>query len=339
MSTGKDKCHFKKGYLGGVVVLAIIGAISMYTFSNVRRRIINSHSSVDRLTTTTTALDDNDVLVRKVPDFIIIGVRKGGTKALISILGSHPQILPAKGEVHFFDNLDIYTDKGMSWYVSRMPLSKKGELVVEKTPSYFVNADVPKRMFESLPQSLKLILIVRDPITRSISDFTQLDTKRMRFSKTRPSLEKVVFKSNGDIINTTSVIRDSLYDVHYRRWLHYFNRNRILIVDGDQLASSPLKELVKVEEYLNIDSYFTPEKLYFNNTKGFYCWKTERNSSKCLGSAKGRKHPEISEDTKLKLHTYFKPHMFRFCEMAHLNISLCSVSYPYEQTSILFASS
>ncbi len=334
MSTDKDKCHFRKGYLGGVLFLAIIGVISIYTFAHVRRRI-NSPSNVDRLTTIgpIVALDDN-VLVRKVPDFIIIGVRKGGTKALISILGSHPQILSAKGEVHFFDNPDMYTDEGgMSWYISRMPLSKKGELVVEKTPSYFVNADVPKRIFESLPQSLKLILIVRDPITRSISDFTQLDAKRMRFNRTRPSLEKVVFKSNGDIINTTSVIRDSLYDVHYRRWLQYFNRNRILIIDGDQLASSPLKELVKVERYLTIDSYFTPEKLYFNNTKGFYCWKTETNSSKCLGSAKGRKHPEISEDTKLKLQMYFKPHMFRFCEMAHLNISLCSVSYSYETLS------
>lgn len=315
-----DKRTFRKGCFLGIVlsVVLIFGFFSVYSLLSSRHHgkhtnIIPQQYPISRAPS-----------VRKVPDFIIIGVRKGGTKALISMLNLHPNIIAARGEVHFFDRPDRYEKPdGMSWYIGRMPLSTADQYVVEKTPNYFVNPEVPMRMAESLPKTLKLILIVRDPITRAVSDYTQLDIKRTKQKKVRQPFERYVFDQNGDVKTKTSVVRDSLYDVHFKRWLHYFNRDQILVLDGNQLISNPSTELVKVEKYLNVQPYFTEDKFYFNKTKGFYCWTTKRSMPKCLGTAKGRKHQDLSEDTRNKLTKFFTPHMKSFCEIANVKFSFC----------------
>lgn len=78
---------------------------------------------------------------RYLPQAIIIGVRKCGTRALIEMLFLHPQIQKAAGEVHFFDRDDNYA-KGLDWYRRKMPYAFRGQITVEKTPSYFVTPEV-----------------------------------------------------------------------------------------------------------------------------------------------------------------------------------------------------
>ena len=44
---------------------------------------------------------------------------------------------------------------------------------MEKSPSYFVTPEVPERV-RAMNASIRLLLIVREPVTRAISDFAQL---------------------------------------------------------------------------------------------------------------------------------------------------------------------
>lgn len=44
---------------------------------------------------------------------------------------------------------------------------------MEKTPSYFVMREVPQRVYLMNP-SVKLLVVVRDPVTRVISDYAQV---------------------------------------------------------------------------------------------------------------------------------------------------------------------
>lgn len=41
-------------------------------------------------------------LVQQLPKAIIIGVRKGGTRALLEMLNLHPAVVKASQEIHFF---------------------------------------------------------------------------------------------------------------------------------------------------------------------------------------------------------------------------------------------
>ena len=48
-----------------------------------------------------------------------------------------------------------------------MPATLDGQLTVEKTPSYFVTREVPAKIHK-MSKSVKLIVVVRDPVNRSV---------------------------------------------------------------------------------------------------------------------------------------------------------------------------
>lgn len=279
-------------------------------------------------------------LPRRYPDAIIIGAKKGGTRALLDMLNIHPQVMAAKGEVHFFDREENY-GRGRRWYLSRMPVPQSETVkVIEKTPAYFVSPSVPQRMRDTLPsnKSVRLILIVRDPITRSISDYTQLHSKRtarmnVRNSPSMSTFEQIVLTSDGRVRESTNIITFSLYDIHYQRWREYFTKDQILVVNGDKLINNPLDELKSVERFLRIPSYFTASMFYYNQTKGFYCWRKPRQRKiqttiavkpVCLGNAKGRTHPTVSNTTIQTLKAYFRPHMQIFCNFSGIEYAWCN---------------
>ncbi|KAL7850622.1 hypothetical protein SRHO_G00199710 [Serrasalmus rhombeus] len=50
---------------------------------------------------------------KKFPQAIIIGVKKGGTRALLEFLRVHPDVRALGAEPHFFDR---FYEKGLEWY-------------------------------------------------------------------------------------------------------------------------------------------------------------------------------------------------------------------------------
>lgn len=50
---------------------------------------------------------------KKRPQAIIIGVKKGGTRALLEFIRIHPDVRAPGPETHFFDK---NYDKGLEWY-------------------------------------------------------------------------------------------------------------------------------------------------------------------------------------------------------------------------------
>ncbi|KFQ87005.1 Heparan sulfate glucosamine 3-O-sulfotransferase 6, partial [Phoenicopterus ruber ruber] len=53
-----------------------------------------------------------------------------------------------------------------------MPRTLEGQITMEKTPSYFVTKEAPRRIY-NMSRDTKLIVVVRNPVTRAISDYTQ----------------------------------------------------------------------------------------------------------------------------------------------------------------------
>lgn len=56
--------------------------------------------------------DDGEATSR-LPQAIIVGVKKGGTRALLEYLRVHPKVRAPGPEMHFFDR---HYDKGLDWY-------------------------------------------------------------------------------------------------------------------------------------------------------------------------------------------------------------------------------
>ncbi|KAM9715480.1 heparan sulfate (glucosamine) 3-O-sulfotransferase 3-like [Menidia menidia] len=249
---------------------------------------------------------------RRLPQALIIGVKKGGTRALLEFLRLHPDIRALGSEPHFFDR---HYARGLDWYRSMMPKALDGQIVMEKTPRYFVTVDTPARV-HAMSQDVKLIVVVRDPVTRAISDYTQIISKTPDI----PPFETLAFKNRttGQIDSLWSPLWIGLYAQHMERWLAWFPRSQIHLVNGERLISDPAGELGKVQDFLGLQRIVTDKHFYFNKTKGFPCLKKPEGSSKphCLGKTKGRTHVSIDKEVLQKLRDFYKPHNQRFYQLA-----------------------
>ncbi|XP_063790705.1 heparan sulfate glucosamine 3-O-sulfotransferase 4-like [Pseudophryne corroboree] len=248
---------------------------------------------------------------KKLPQAIIIGVKKGGTRALLEALRAHPDVRAVGVEPHFFDR---NYEKGLEWYRDLMPRTIEGQITMEKTPSYFVTNEAPQRI-HSMAKDTKLIVVVRNPVTRAISDYTQTLSKKPEI----PTFEVLAFKNRtlGLIDASWSALRIGIYALHLESWMQYFPLSQILFVSGERLISNPAEELAKVQEFLGLRRIITDKHFYFNKTKGFPCLKKPEDTGapRCLGKSKGRTHPKIDPDVIRRLRKFYKPFNAMFYQM------------------------
>lgn len=286
-----------------------------------RKQLLNFNSQVE---------DDEDSDVsdfdlvegenrKRLPNAIIIGVKKGGTRALLEILKIHPSIRASSSEVHFFDRDENY-EQGLEWYRQQMPTSLPGQITIEKSPSYFITPEVPERVYR-MSKSVKLIAIVRDPTRRAISDYTQSLGRKPG----NPPFEEMAIKDNGEVDEDWSKIAFGRYAEHLMLWLKYFPLSQIHFVSGEELIKRPAKEIKLVERFLNIKPFITEDNFYFNESKGFPCFVGKISNSgtvsraHCMGETKGRKHPAVHEEVLKRLREYFHPLNEKFYSMVQRN--------------------
>ncbi|XP_016158116.1 PREDICTED: heparan sulfate glucosamine 3-O-sulfotransferase 3B1-like [Ficedula albicollis] len=197
---------------------------------------------------------------KRLPQAIIIGVKKGGTRALLEFLRVHPDVRAVGAEPHFFDR---NYERGLAWYRELMPRTLEGQITMEKTPSYFVTKEAPARI-SSMCKGTKLIVVVRDPVTRAISDYTQTLSKKPDI----PTFESLTFKNRttGLIDTSWSAIQIGIYAKHLENWLLHFPIGQILFVSGERLISDPAGELGRVQDFLGLKRIITDKHFYFNKT-------------------------------------------------------------------------
>lgn len=195
-----------------------------------------------------------------------------------------------------------------------MPKTLEGQITMEKTPSYFVTREAPARI-AAMSRDTKLIVVVRDPVTRAISDYTQTLSKKPDI----PSFESLTFKNRttGLIDTSWSAVQIGIYAKHLDNWLQYFPMEQILFVSGERLISDPAGELGRVQDFLGLKRIITDKHFYFNQTKGFPCLKKAEGSSKphCLGKTKGRTHPNIDPEVVQRLRDFYRPFNMKFYQM------------------------
>lgn len=115
---------------------------------------------------------------RPLPDFLVIGTKRGGTTTMFRALQGHPQVLglfPAgqgKKSPHYFD---LEHQRGQRWYRSFFPTEAARtagggprRLVGEASPYYLFHPLAPARIAAELPDA-KLVVLLRNPVDRAFS--------------------------------------------------------------------------------------------------------------------------------------------------------------------------
>ena len=103
-----------------------------------------------------------------------------------------------------------------------MPFVYRNQITMEKSPAVFRNAD-PKNVYDLNP-NIKLIVIIRDPLIRAISQFTHFLIKKKNITDYNPNkydysskyFEKLVLKNGTGRVLFHSFITAGMYVKHYK---------------------------------------------------------------------------------------------------------------------------
>ncbi len=207
---------------------------------------------------------------RSPPHILILGAQKAGTTSLYNYMAQHPQIFPGyHKEIHFFDGglqqeADSYS-KGPAWYRAHFPLKRKlgvNGKTLEASPLYLFHPLAPKRIREMVPQ-VKLIAILRNPTERALSHYFHeergpmetlpvLEALQAEESRLDPILKNKDYKNN--MFGHYSYKKRGVYHEQIERYLKYFPREQILILNCEKFFSEPLDTLKRVFEFVGVDS-------------------------------------------------------------------------------------
>ena len=248
--------------------------------------------------------ESRDQIRRRFPKALIIGSMKSGTGALRTFLTLHPDIVSTEGlaeETGYFMKNDLY-NRGPEWYLSLMKPSKPYEITIEKSIYFGENIKSPERIYK-FNNTIKLILILRNPVMRLISDYA-----REKHSKEHtPSVEELIFNPKTvNVREESGYVKRGNYYSHMLRWIKYFPLKQFLIIDGEAFARNPLPGLKQAEAFLGVSHKLDKNIFIYKKKKGFYCYK-RKDKTECMPHFKGRKHPYIKNKTLQRLQSYYRP--------------------------------
>ena len=278
-------------------------------------------------------LEDGEILTssgnpsnrrKRLPDAIIIGAMKGGTTTLHNFLFLHPDVKGLKFKEAQFFNFNF--ENGFNWYIEQMEAANEDEVVVEKS-IYFHHKVASERIWKTFGNKIKLILIVKDPVERLLSQYAmQFDNSV--FNRTFSSL---AFKSiDGKLTVNTAYgpVNVSNYAKWMKIWLDAgFDLSNFLIIDGHKFSQDPLPELIKVEQFIGLRHMFSEDSFYFNETRGFACVRpnfTFANGSPsnldggCAEAECGRKHPTLKLNELNLLYQFYAPFNIEFFKLIRM---------------------
>lgn len=253
---------------------------------------------------------ENETCKRRLPKCIVVGVAKSGTREIMDFMKLHPHIEIYQAASYENPYFGKAYRKGKAWLRSKMPCSYSNQITVVKNAWYFHNHYVPEKI-KAFNESVKLIVIVREPVSRAISQF-------MFFHKGRgmDNYENAVFRGNS--INTKSdAVRRSVYDMPMENWLQYFKLDQFLIIESNELKFNPAKVMRKVENFLGLGHFISPEMFVLNKEKGFYCIQSNMtvNGMACYAANRGRTQTTVKPSVIYKLKEYFRPKNENFFEI------------------------
>ena len=190
---------------------------------------------------------------KRLPDAMIIGCKKCGTTFFNGVLRKHSGVASQRREVHFYDRFERHDCptwyRSMGIYRSLMMYSFADQLTMEKTPRYWVTDCAPEEIHRMNPH-IKLILLVREPACRVVSDYYH-EIKRGNIKNTTSFTDIMTKRRRIKIKNF--LLRPSLYDVHMERWLRTFPMEQIMIIKNEDLSTKHLPGILhEVEDYLGL---------------------------------------------------------------------------------------
>lgn len=212
-------------------------------------------------------------LIGKWPDFIVVGGAKCGSTAIRENLRKHEKIDIPYEETHFFDRNYAF---GLDWYRSLF----KGRVCGEHTALYLYDPVALARIKKWVPD-VKIIVSVRNPVDRMISEFKMLLYRNPE--KRDITLEEAIKKY-------PRLLDRGKYVIWFEYLLMHFSREQIHIVSQEQMSEDTKTVIHGVLKFVGVKPSRKKYARYLENQVDF----------------------EIDATTREKWDNYFRPFNERF---------------------------
>ncbi len=256
-----------------------IGGMRRSRLSNMLRQklpgpVADSAKSAARLVGTATASR------RPLPDFLVIGTKKGGTTSVANWLVQHPQVMPMfprfqrHKSPHYFD---INYHRGEAWYRSHFATEaararqarKVGPVHVgEASPYYMFHPAAADRMAETVP-GVRLIAVLREPVSRAHSNYYD---RVVAGTETLPTFEEALDAEEARLMGITdewlatpgnysfshdhhTYLARGRYAEQLRPYFDRLGRESLLVLPLEALKREPDKTWRRIEDHVGLDHH------------------------------------------------------------------------------------
>jgi len=184
--------------------------------------------------------------VVKLPDFLIIGAQKAGTTSLYFDLLKNPAVfMPGDKEPGSLIEDDVCTPRGRAAYAKLFKRARPEQICGEATTGYTKLPDhpgVPDRARRVLGADLKVIYIVREPISRIRSQH-----HHERYGA------RITCGIDEAVRRYPRFVDYSRYTMQITPWIETFGRDHVLILKFESYIAERPTMVDAVSRFLGID--------------------------------------------------------------------------------------
>ena len=189
-----------------------------------------------------------------LPNFLIIGAQKSGTRWLRHNLGCHRSVFTAPEELEFFNH---HFDEGIDWYAKRFTQRRGAIARGEATPGYMFYNENPEliatRIEQTLGADVAIVAVLRDPVERARSSYIH-HLRRDRIDPDEHPLDHL--ESLDPEVDPLGIISGGWYGKSLAPFAQRFERLSIEFHADIHTAGEAL--FVRVLEHIGIDDPWIP---------------------------------------------------------------------------------
>jgi hypothetical protein len=228
--------------------------------------------------------------LRPLPDFLLIGTHRGGTKSLHTYLDRHPCVAPKFPRVQQLKGVRYFDEHyrhGARWYRSHFPTAAyrsglrraRGEPVLAgEASSYYLFHPAAAQRAAGLVPDAKILVLLRDPVERAHSHYKQLRRDGLEpldtFEAALAAEPERLAGEEERILNDEryysrahehfSYISQGLYADALARWLQHYPREQVYVMASESFMREPQLTYDGVLRFLGLPPFRLPDTTPLN---------------------------------------------------------------------------
>lgn len=195
----------------------------------------------------------------------LIGVPKAATTSLAAVLGSHPDICVSTPKETCFHILGP-PNPDVSYVRQFFPDPPDSKLLCDASVLnlYFCDTTAPA-IAQAFPDA-KILVVLRDPIARAISDFASAVSAGIEVGSFESAFRHEEARLGHDKwpLHPRIYFRRGKYRHQLQTFQYYFARSQFLVLTHEQLLAHPDASLCRIAQFLEVQPWQKSDALWPN---------------------------------------------------------------------------